>query len=212
MSNFVKTYTFVAGAKVLSAQANTNFNEIATFLNNDVVHVDASKSFSAVPSGPALDPTSGNQLARKQYVDGVLGFSTGTTPNYTLASTVKSALATMTTNVLNRLKIADVGTPLVTAKPTVASTQFTVQGGTGTVVANTVSQTVTFPTAFPNGVVSVVACIGDSTGLTAIQVSGYSKTGFTVNGFALLNGLDGVTQSFGALAGAWRYNWIAIGW
>jgi hypothetical protein len=125
---------------------------------------------------------------------------------------VKSALATLTTSALQRLKVSDVTSPpQLGSKPTVASTQFTIQAGTGTVAANTITQAVTFPTAFPNGVVSVVATIGDSTGVTALQVNGYLNTGFTVNGYELKTALDG-SQFFGALAGTWRYNWIAIGW
>jgi hypothetical protein len=187
MATASKSYSFVSGDYARSAEVNQNFDDIIAFLNGSVIHKDGTVAFTGAPSY-AADPASGNVLTRKSYVE-------------------TNAITPLT----NRLKVVDVATPLVTSKPTVTATQFTVQGGTGTVGANTVSQAVTFPTAFPNGVVSVVASIGDSTGVTALQVNGYLKTGFTVNGYSLLTAFDG-SQYFGALAGTWRYNWIAIGW
>lgn len=71
MSTLVKTTTFVDGPGhfILSAEVNQNFDEIITFLNNLVVHTDGSKVFTGIPTGPAADPTSDNQFARKAYVD-----------------------------------------------------------------------------------------------------------------------------------------------
>ena len=67
------TYTFAPLTDILSSEANTNFDDLVTFLNTEVVQKDASVAFTAVPSGPATDPVSDNQYARKAYVDGVFG-------------------------------------------------------------------------------------------------------------------------------------------
>lgn len=52
-----------------ATQVNGNFNAILGFLNSEVVHRDASIAFTAIPSGPASNPTLANQFTRKQYVD-----------------------------------------------------------------------------------------------------------------------------------------------
>jgi hypothetical protein len=63
------SFSFVPNTLIQASQANTNFADLVTFLNSSTMHRDASGAFTAVPSGPALDPTSDNQLARKAYVD-----------------------------------------------------------------------------------------------------------------------------------------------
>lgn len=69
MASFIKQFTFTPGTTALSSQLNTNLDDIANFLNNGVIHADGSKAFTAVPTGPATDPSSDNHLARKRYVD-----------------------------------------------------------------------------------------------------------------------------------------------
>ena len=64
-------YTFAPLTDIKSAEANKNFQDVITFLNANVIHTDASRAFTAVPSGPALDPSSDNQLVRKAYADKV---------------------------------------------------------------------------------------------------------------------------------------------
>lgn len=61
--------SFAPNTLIESAEVNTNFADLVTFLNGSTMHRDASAAFTAVPSGPATDPTSANQLARKAYVD-----------------------------------------------------------------------------------------------------------------------------------------------
>jgi len=63
------TYSFAPLTDILSSEANTNFQDLVSFLNGEVIHKDASVAFTAIPSGPALDPISDNQLPRKAYVD-----------------------------------------------------------------------------------------------------------------------------------------------
>jgi hypothetical protein len=67
------TYSFAPNTTILSAQVNTNFEDIVDFLNNSVMHRDAAVAFTNVPSGPASDPSSDNQLTRKAYVDALVG-------------------------------------------------------------------------------------------------------------------------------------------
>ena len=63
------TYTFTTGTAAIASQVNQNFTDLVTWVNTNAVHLDASKAFTNVPSGPSSDPTSDNQLARKAYVD-----------------------------------------------------------------------------------------------------------------------------------------------
>jgi hypothetical protein len=60
---------FVAGTPSVADDVDANFAAVVNWINANAVHLDASKAFTAVPSGPASDPTSANQLTRKAYVD-----------------------------------------------------------------------------------------------------------------------------------------------
>lgn len=60
---------FVAGTPSVADDVDANFAALVTWVNTNAVHLDASKAFTAVPTGPATDPSSDNQLARKLYVD-----------------------------------------------------------------------------------------------------------------------------------------------
>jgi len=71
-ANVTVTNTFVDGQPNAAAPVMQNFNDILTWINTNAVHLDGSKAFTAVPSGPASDPVSANQYARKAYVDAVL--------------------------------------------------------------------------------------------------------------------------------------------
>jgi len=69
MATLIKQFTFVAETDILPNQVNANFDDMYTFINNSVVHVDGSKAMTAALTLPAADPTSDNQAARKAYVD-----------------------------------------------------------------------------------------------------------------------------------------------
>lgn len=79
MATAAVTYTFAPLTLIESAKGNTNFQDLVTFLNNQVIHADASKVFTAVPTGPAVDPVSDNQFTRKKYVDAPFLRATATT-------------------------------------------------------------------------------------------------------------------------------------
>ena len=70
--NVAVTYNFVAGTPSVADNVDQNFTDIVNWVNTNAVHLDGSKAFTNVPSGPAVDPVSANQLARKAYVDAVL--------------------------------------------------------------------------------------------------------------------------------------------
>lgn len=57
-------YTFAALTDIKSSEANKNFADLVNFLNNQVIHSDASRVFTAIPSGPATDPVSQDQFLR----------------------------------------------------------------------------------------------------------------------------------------------------
>lgn len=63
------TYTFTALTKAQAAQVNQNFSDATGFLNNQVVHVDGSKSMTGALTLPNSSPTVDNHAARKKYVD-----------------------------------------------------------------------------------------------------------------------------------------------
>jgi len=60
---------FVSGTLIQSAQVDTNFADIVSFLNNETIHKDGSVAATAHLSGPATDPSSGAQYTNKTYVD-----------------------------------------------------------------------------------------------------------------------------------------------
>lgn len=60
---------FTAGTPSVADDVDANFAAVVNWINTNATHLDASKAFTAVPSGPATDPSSDNQLTRKAYVD-----------------------------------------------------------------------------------------------------------------------------------------------
>lgn len=71
-ANVAVTYNFTAGTPAVADDVDTNFSDLVTWINTNAVHLDGSKAFANVPSGPASDPTTGNQFTRKAYVDAQL--------------------------------------------------------------------------------------------------------------------------------------------
>lgn len=204
-----KTNTFVPGTDIEAAKVNQNFDDLVGYMNSSLMTKDGGTAFTGIPSGPATYPTTANQLTRKQYVDGVLGFSSGTTPLYTIAATVKSAfaavtasLATVTANVVQRLKFVGAGGGVSAGAPAVASNQYQFQAGHGGVFLDgTKRATITLPVAFPTGLLTVLAVAGaeDEMGVFGMIVDGYTTSSFRVT-------LPGAGISYH------KINWIAIGW
>lgn len=187
MATFIKTYTFVVGEKVQAARTNQNFDDIRDFLNNSVIHVDGSKVFTGVPSGPSADPSSANQLARKQYVDQRVKID-GTTAFTGIPS--GPATNPTTANQFTRKQYVDDSavTPLI-ARPTVSNiaTNPIIKAQEEVVVigagANGVV-TVLFPTPFPTECTGVVVMNGDSTAATQfMSLNLKNTTGFVITCF-----------------------------
>lgn len=70
MATAAVTNSFVANTLAESAEVNQNFTDLVNFINTNAIQKDASLAFTSIPSGPASDPTSDNQLSRKAYIDG----------------------------------------------------------------------------------------------------------------------------------------------
>lgn len=193
MSTVSKTHTFVAGTIIEAAEANQNFDDLVNYTNSEVIVRDASRAFTAIPSGPATNPTTDNQFTRKKYVDdqdtaittSVTNLTTTVTNNNTAANTALAlrtqgyyinASQTNTTQVTNNPKIL-VGLKLVNFNANgEASISFT--GFTNVYAANVgVGQGV-------NGPMSVVL-----TGTTSstINVIGYDQV--------VTQGLDSVFRN-----------------
>lgn len=68
-ANPVMPYTFTGGTAAVAAEVNANLQTLVTWITDNAMQKDGSVAFTAVPSGPASDPTSANQLTRKAYVD-----------------------------------------------------------------------------------------------------------------------------------------------
>lgn len=111
MATLSLPYTLIPDTLAKASEVQGNLDAIKSFVQAEAVQKDASVAFTAVPSGPATDPSSANQLARKSYVDGVFG--------YALAPSASRPHATPT-NVAN---FADTG---FSHGITVTSTGFTV--------------------------------------------------------------------------------------
>lgn len=173
MANYTTTYTFTAGTKVKASEANANFSNIASFLNDSVIHVDGSKSFTGIPTvsgAAAVNPSSANQLARKQYVDDQDGAITTTVGNNKTAAD----------NAFLKRPQVEQDNRIIRAADAVVTTD---ANGEATVTFRNAANTANLP--FPNGVATVVATSGDvgSTGSNAAAVVGIkskSTTGFVV--------------------------------
>lgn len=81
MATAAVTFTFAPNTLIQSAQANTDFADLVSFLNGSVIHKDGTVAATAHLSGPATDPSSGSQYANKTYVDrlGIVAQQTLTT-------------------------------------------------------------------------------------------------------------------------------------
>ena len=106
------------------------------------------------------------------------------------------------------LGLNGVGAALVTTTtiPTAQTPSFQMQAGsfTGSPAAGLI--TLTFPTAFTGGLLTVLATVGDATaGFTQIQIQpGWSKTAVTFGCFTSTGAVVAATPI--------RINYIAIGW
>lgn len=73
MATISKQHTFSTGTTIVASEVNTNFDDLFTQINDEVVHIDGTNALTALLSGPSTDPTADNHLSRKAYVDAKAG-------------------------------------------------------------------------------------------------------------------------------------------
>lgn len=135
-ANAAVTYNFVAGTPAVADNVDQNFSDLVSWINTNAVHLDGSKAFTSVPSGPGSDPTSANQLTRKAYVDGKF---TSCLSSARPAAPATGAMIFETDK--NRVRVYDGSNWLLVSGSMRASAS-----NTGTVVANNTTTTLTFAT------------------------------------------------------------------
>jgi hypothetical protein len=212
MTAVSKTYNFVPGAPILAAEANQNFNDLVDYINGEVIVRDASKAFTVIPSGPGTDPTSPNQLVRKQYVDNADALRAkldGTTPFTGIPS--GPATNPTTANQFTRKQYVDDSavTPL-TFRPSMAATGQIIKADQAVVVTDAFGHaTVTFVGAFPTSLDTIVCMSGDA-GVATQFMSIHARTtsNFTVRCFTVDVASNALVR---ALNQNVRVNYIAIG-
>lgn len=107
MSSLTKTYTFIAATTIEPSEVNQNFDDIVSFVNESVAHLDG-PTFTGPVVLPAVSPTSDNHAARKKYIDDQLTSSAAAT-----AATAASALATAVSNAASATTAARLAAPKV---------------------------------------------------------------------------------------------------
>ncbi len=111
----------------------------------------------------------------------------------------------------NSIGLYGVGSALGGAEPPVTAPNFLIQAGSSTTSTDPNGHfLLTFPNAFPNGLVTCVAILGDSNRIN-MNIMGASSTGASSSFcyFTLVNTTTGAVVP--NVSGAIRYNWIAIG-
>ena len=85
MATLSVTNQFAADTPAVADEVNENFSDVVDFVNNDVVHADGTVAFEAHPTGPATNPSSDNQYARKKYVDTRSGYIVARKEHYSIS-------------------------------------------------------------------------------------------------------------------------------
>lgn len=115
-------------------------------------------------------------------------------------ATAKLADSAVTPAKMSAVKLSGVGTSY-TASPPAADGAFKMQAGTTVRTTNgSGDYTVTFPTAFSTGVLTIVACDGDDSGTPNLSVIAATVTTSQFSG------------SSNKASSTIRVNWIALGW
>ena len=102
---------FTAGTPAVADDVDANFTSLVTWINTNATHLDGSKAFTSIPSGPASNPTTDNQLARKAYVDaraaGIVSIveKTSSQTGITTVADITSMTATWTATSTRRYRV-----------------------------------------------------------------------------------------------------------
>jgi len=213
MTAVAKTYTFVPGTTIEAAQANQNFDDIVGYINSEVIVRDASKAFTAIPSGPGTDPSTSNQFTRKQYVDDADALRAkldGTTAFTGIPSGPNSDPTT--DNQFARKKYVDDKTKF---RPTVNTEGQIFKTGESVVSTDAFGHaTISFAAAFPTAIDTILLTNNDATVPSQfLSVHARSASSFTVRCYTAAVVADG----FGGFAlqratnQSVRVGYIAIG-
>ena len=200
MTSVSKSYDFVPGQTIESSQVDANFDDVVNYINGEVIVRDASKAFTAIPSGPGTDPSSPNQFTRKQYVDN-------------LNTAVTTSVTNLTTTVTNNKTAQDAADAL---RPTVSGISNPIIKAADAVVTTDAfgHATVTFPTAFATALDTLVVTSGDAGVPTQfMSIHARSNSNFTVRCFTSAvvgDGFGGFTLQR-AISQSVRVSYIAVG-
>lgn len=197
MTALAKTYTFVAGTPIESGEANQNFDDIVGYVNAEVVVRDGSKAFTSIPTGPATNPTTDNQFTRKKYVDD---------QDTAITTTVTSNKTAADNAFLKRPQFTD-DNRIIRAADWTGTTDSS--GKITAVFRNAAGTNV----PFPNSVITVVACSGDTAAAgIVIGIESKSTTGFVAQvwktGTTTFNGATFLTPHASASV---RISYFALG-
>ena len=205
MSSVSKTYTFVGGTDILSAEVNQNFDDLVSYTNTEVIVRDGSKAFTAVPSGPATDPTTANQLTRKQYVDNAVAAVT------TSVTSLTTTVTGHTTDLTKRPKVYSQNTSS-TALTELTNPKIYTGSFVGTTDANGRLSFV-YGTAFTTGVSVVVSNGDESAAAMIVELRGSSTTGWTAQCFSVITTSPFGTPFLAEYANSpVRINYFAVGY
>lgn len=135
---------FTAGTPAVADDVDANFAAVTSWVNTNAVHLDASKAFTGIPVGPASDPTSDNQLARKAYVDSKLrGFtnapSTRTTQLTGVTTTATDTGMTLTVTPIAGRRYRFLATGMIFSSVTGDLAQVRITDSIGTIQSLTVT-------------------------------------------------------------------------
>lgn len=94
--------SFTPGEVIMASAQNANNNALVNAIDSKIA-ADGTIPFSAVPTGPAADPTTDNQFTRKAYVDNIAGGILGYVSRVTTVTpgAVYSTLSLLDVNVVN---------------------------------------------------------------------------------------------------------------
>ena len=201
MGSVSKQHTFVWDEDANPDHVNENFDDIYGFVNTQVVHKDGSIAFTQVPTGPAVDPTTDNQLPRKKYVDDKdSALQTSITNLTTTVTTNKTA---QDTGLAARATVSGISNPIIKTGEVVGTTN-----SNGEYAFNWVGG------SFPNGVATVVVVNGDANaGAGFYSIVSRSTSGCTVRAYALTSSAPYGSYALDRFTGASiRVNYVAIGW
>lgn len=192
MSTVSKTHTFVAGTLIEAAEANQNFDDLVNYTNSEVIVRDASVAFTAIPSGPATNPSTDDQFTRKKYVDdqdtaittSVTNLTTTVTNNNNAANT---ALALRTQAIYN-----NGGNPTPTA---VTNNPKIFVGGVQ--LTSNANGEATYNFSGFNNVYSVNVGVGQgANGPTSVVLMGFTNNSITVRAYSDIIGLNPFTNQY----------------